>query len=167
MDHVNIRASIRRGVERGQIGKNLGVEIESAFKSIHFTQRLLSRVIDDPQFISLSEASRERLETAINDCRYSQKYEDALLLVNRLNHLIKAGDSHKPVAFDFETTSAWQKTTGEHGCGWKSNISAAERDCSEFCVNVKTLDPSDHRSSAASSRPSKKMANCDRVRFQF
>ena len=40
-------------------------------------------------------------------------------------------------------------------------------DCSEFCVNVKTLDPSDHRSSAASSRPSKKMANCDRVRFQF
>ena len=41
------------------------------------------------------------------------------------------------------------------------------RDCSEFCVNVKTLDPSDHRSSAASSRPSKKMANCDRVRFQF
>ena len=42
-----------------------------------------------------------------------------------------------------------------------------EGDCSEFCVNVKTLDPSDHRSSAASSRPSKKMANCDRVRFQF
>ena len=42
-----------------------------------------------------------------------------------------------------------------------------KRDCSEFCVNVKTLDPSDHRSSAASSRPSKKMANCDRVRFQF
>ena len=42
-----------------------------------------------------------------------------------------------------------------------------QRDCSEFCVNVKTLDPSDHRSSAASSRPSKKMANCDRVRFQF
>ena len=47
------------------------------------------------------------------------------------------------------------------------NSGTGYRDCSEFCVNVKTLDPSDHRSSAASSRPSKKMANCDRVRFQF
>lgn len=40
-------------------------------------------------------------------------------------------------------------------------------DCSEFCVNVKTPDLSDHRSSAPSSRPSKKMANWDRVRLQF
>ena len=35
----------------------------------------------------------------------------------------------------------------------------AKGDCSEFCVNVKAPDLSDHRSSAPSSRPSKKMAN--------
>jgi len=33
------------------------------------------------------------------------------------------------------------------------------RDCSKFCVNVKTLNLYHHRSSAPSSRPSKKIAS--------
>ena len=41
------------------------------------------------------------------------------------------------------------------------------RDCSIFCVKVKTPHLSDHRSSAPSSLPSKNIASCDSVRFQF
>ena len=38
---------------------------------------------------------------------------------------------------------------------------------SKFCVNVKALNLSHHRSSAPSSRPSKKIASWDKVKFQL
>jgi len=41
----------------------------------------------------------------------------------------------------------------------QASVKQGNGDCSEFCVNVITLDLSDHRSSASSSRPSKKTAN--------
>jgi len=41
----------------------------------------------------------------------------------------------------------------------KGNLDQIPRDCSKFCVKVKALGLSDHRSSAPSSRPSKKIAS--------